>query len=148
MATIGAGVTLRGYYFEPFLLPVNLASGITKADEGKALTIDTSKANTFKLAGDGDPIHARLEVVENRVQEGVLVGTAAFKFAATLPIKSGQTVNVGDAVQGAGNGEIKALAATLENASGATAIAHTKHDGNTLVVEVDAAAGLAVVIKL
>lgn len=102
-------VSLRGYYFEDSIFTFNLKTGITQADIGKAVSLDTSAANTVKLAGDGDVIIGRLETVENRTVEGTLVGAVALRFAELLPIKSGETVAVGDTVVGAGNGEVKAL---------------------------------------
>ena len=101
-------VSLRAIYFEQFQLAFNLASGITKADEGKAVTLDSSAANTVKLAGDGDVVFGRLEVVEDREQEGSLVGTIAVKFSDRLPVKTGETIAIGDTVVGAGDGEVKA----------------------------------------
>lgn len=115
MATIGFGVRLRGIHFEDWHLPFNLAAGITAGDVGKAVTLDATAANTVKLAGDGDAVLGRLEVVESRVQEGVLVGTVALKFAGVLPVKTGQVVAVGNTVVGAGAGEVKA-AATADHA--------------------------------
>ncbi len=108
-------VSLRGFHFEDSLLTVNLAAGITASDVGKAVTIDTSAANTFKLAGDGDYVLGRLEVVEDRQVEGQLVGTVAFRFSNRLPIAEGETVNVGDTAVGAGGGAIKSL--KVEDAS-------------------------------
>jgi len=111
---IGQGVTLKGYFMEAYQFTVLLSGSITAADVGKALTQDNTAANTFKLAGDGDPIHARLETYEDRVQEGIKVGAAAFHFANDLPIKSGLTstfvVAVGSTLVGAGNGEVKNVA--------------------------------------
>lgn len=104
------GVSLRGFHFENFNLTVNLAAGITKDDLGKAVAVDATGSNKVKLAGDGDHIIGRLEVVEDRTVEGQLIGTVAFKFANLLPIKSGSTVAAGDTVVGAGGGEVKALA--------------------------------------
>jgi hypothetical protein len=101
-------VTLAGYSFEDDMLTFNLASGIVAADVGKAVSVDTSAANTVKLAGDGDEIIGRLETVENRTQEGSLVGAVALRFMQLLPIKSGETVAIGDALIGAGAGEVKA----------------------------------------
>ena len=102
-------VNLRGYRFEDFTLTVALNTTITKDDVGKALSWDTAAANRMKLAADGDPIAARLDVFEDRTNVGEgKVGTAEFKFSSRLPIKSGQTVVVGDTAVGAGGGEIKA----------------------------------------
>lgn len=100
-------VKMTEYRFEDFSLTVNLNSAIVASDVGKALSWDTSAANTMKLAADGDEIAAFLDTFENRGSAGK-VGTALFKFAQKLPIKSGQTVAVGNTVVGAGNGEVKA----------------------------------------
>lgn len=102
-------VSLRGFHFENWHFTFRLASGIVAADIGKAVSLDATGPNRVKLAADGDVIIGRLVTVENRVAEGQLVGTVALKFANVLPIKSGETVVVGNSVQGAGGGEVKAL---------------------------------------
>lgn len=102
-------VSLRGFHFEDAHLTVVLAAGITKADIGKAMTVDATAANKFKLAADNSPIVARLETVEDRVNEGQLIGTISFRFANYLPIKTGATIAVGDTAVGAGAGEVKRL---------------------------------------
>lgn len=113
MASFHTQVRLVGFPFEDAQFTVKLASGITAADIGKALTQDTTAANTMKLATDGAPIDGRLLSVEDRTVEGTLVGTATFQFAAELPIKSGLTgaavVAVGSRICGAGGGEVKAI---------------------------------------
>ena len=107
MATIGVGVSLRGIEHDEFHYPFNLASAVTADDVGKPVTLDTTAANTVKVAGDGDVIVGKLATYENRTIEGVKVGAVAlkggFKFA-----KSG-TVTVGQSVQGAPGGAVKAL---------------------------------------
>lgn len=113
MATkIGFGPSLRGMHFEEWHVTMTLAAGIVVADEGKAVALDTGAANKAKLAGDGDQIIGRLEKVENRVQEGILVGTIALKFSNLLPIKASlsgaEVVAIGSTVVGAGSGEVKA----------------------------------------
>jgi hypothetical protein len=99
------------FSFEDFTFTMNLASGITAADVGKAVALDTA-ANTVKLAGDGDNIYGRLETFEDRKQQGIKVGAVSRKFRSKLPVKSGLTsfnvVAVGDTVVGAGSGEVKA----------------------------------------
>jgi hypothetical protein len=112
MATKSFGITLRGFHFEDWQFTFNLAAGITTNDVGKAVALDTSAPNTVKLAGDGDKIIGRLEVVENRTQDGSLVGNVALKFINALP-KSG-VINIGDRVVGAGTGAVKAAAADVD----------------------------------
>jgi len=116
MAVIGQGISLRGMTHEKFHYAFNLASGITKADEGKAVALDTTAANQVKLAGDDDHIIGKLVVVEDRSVEGVLVGTVALKggFGFTEVAAPTYPLAVGDTVVGAGGGEVKAR----ENAGG------------------------------
>lgn len=114
MSAIGS-VSLRGIHQEAFQFTFLLASGITTADVGKAVALD-STANTVKLAGADEQIIGRLEAVEDRSVEGILVGTVATKGVLTLPIASGlsagDVVGVGSTVEGNGNGEVKAIGAT------------------------------------
>ena len=56
------GISLVGIPHSEFRRTVYLAAGITKADEGKPVTLDTTADNTFKLAGDGDVVEP--EVIE------------------------------------------------------------------------------------
>lgn len=100
------GISLVGIPHSEFRRTVYLAAGITKADEGKPVTIDTTANNTFKLAGADDVVMGNLKVVENRVQEGILVGTVEFKGGFQWT-KSG-AIAVGDGVVGAGAGAVKA----------------------------------------
>ncbi|TPL42609.1 MULTISPECIES: hypothetical protein [unclassified Mesorhizobium] len=106
-------VTLRGFHWETSSLTGNLATGITANDVGKAVSVDPSGANKFKLSGDGDVIVGRLASVEDRSVEGSLIGAIEFQFANMLPIKAGlaagEIVAIGSTVIGAGNGEVKAL---------------------------------------
>lgn len=104
MSIIGAGVSLQGIEHDEFHYPFRLASGITSADVGKAVALDTTAANTVKLAGDNETVLGKLVSVENRVSEGILVGTIAlkggFRFVKVGTINVGQTV-VGSATPGA-----------------------------------------------
>lgn len=132
MATIGAGVSLRAIYDEDSQFPFLLAAGITSADVGKAVALDTSAANQVKLAGDGDTIIGQLLVVENRVVEGVLVGTIAMEGGIAFDVAVGQTVHLGDTIVGAGGGLVKSAA--------------TPNMALNYVVEVDAAS-VVVILK-
>lgn len=96
-----------------------LAAGITSADTGKAVSLDTSAANTVKLAGDGDTIIGYLETYEDRQ-----VGAVALNFTEKLPIATSATVAVGDTVVGAGNGEVKAAAAPNHSINYVTEVAN------------------------
>lgn len=102
----GGGISFVGIPHSEFRRTAYLAAGITSADVGKPVTLDTSANNTYKLAGDGDVVYGNLKVVENRVQEGILVGTIEFKGGFQWT-KSG-VIAVGDGVVGAGAGAVKA----------------------------------------
>lgn len=113
---IGAGISLAGMYHEDWQYPFFVSGSVTQADVGKAVTLDTAAANTVKLAGDGDVILGRLEVFENRVQEGIKVGTVNLKGGMKLPVKENETVAIGNAVIGAGGGEVRAAVTVGESA--------------------------------
>lgn len=108
MPAIGNGVSHRGLPVEAFEIAWNLASAITRADVGKAVSVDTSAARTVKLAADNDVVIGYLETVEDRVQEGIKVGTVGHKGGTTLTY-SGTAPTVGGQVQGAGAGVVKTL---------------------------------------
>jgi hypothetical protein len=105
---IGNGVSLRGLYDEDSQYPFNLAAGITKGvDEGKAVTIDPSASTQVKLAGDGAALVGRLETIENRVTEGINVGTIALEGGLDFPVKAGYVATPGDRLVGGGNGTVR-----------------------------------------
>lgn len=97
---IGQGVTLLGTSGTDNDYTFLISGSVTSADVGKAVTQDTSAANTVKLAGDQDPIIGQLRVVEVRSNEGITVATVTMEGFVRLPVVSGQTVNVGDFVVG------------------------------------------------
>lgn len=109
MPAIGQGVTLTGFPVADFEFTWNLNAAITAADVGKAVSIDTSAARTVKLAADTDAVMGILETFENRVQEGIKVGTVGLKGGCTLTY-SGTAPALGAQIQGAGSGIVKALA--------------------------------------
>ena len=55
MSQIGK-TSLKGIFHEDFQYGFLLKAGITEADEGKPVALDTAAANTVKLATDGDDI--------------------------------------------------------------------------------------------
>lgn len=111
MAIINS-VRMAKFDFKDSQFTTFLAAGITAADQGKAMTYDNTGDNKLKLAADQDPICACLYTVENRVNEGTLVGTSEFRFATYFPIKAGlagnQVVARGKKLIGAGAGEVRA----------------------------------------
>lgn len=111
MAQIGNGVTLRGLEVSSDYVTVNLDPAITEADEGKALAVDASGANLFKLAGDGDAIHGYLDKVEVREIEGIVVGTMCTRGWFKFPVAEGDSATYGDSIVGAGAGLVKKASA-------------------------------------
>jgi hypothetical protein len=101
-ANIGV-VSLRGIYHEDSAYSFLLASGIVQADIGKAVTLDSSAANTVKLAGDADPILGRLESVEARTAEGVTVGTVVLNGAFDFPVNPDATASSPDETPAVGD---------------------------------------------
>ncbi|KVL49971.1 MULTISPECIES: hypothetical protein [Burkholderia cepacia complex] len=105
---IGNGVSLRGIYDEDSQYAFNLAAGIKKGqDEGKAVSIDPTAPNTVKLAGDGDLLAGRLETIENRVTEGLNVGTVSLEGGLDFPVKAGYAATPGDRLVGGGGGTVR-----------------------------------------
>lgn len=97
-----------GFTFNDFAFTYLLEASIVAADVGKAVTLDTSAANTVKLAGDNDVTFGRLETFEDRVSLGIKVGAVARKFKDKLP-KSAAAITVGQSVTGSATaGSVKA----------------------------------------
>lgn len=75
------------------------------------VTWDASAANQMKVAGDADPIHGVLLQVENRVIDGLLLGTVTLEYNEVLQIKAGlaggQVVAVGSVLCGAAGGFVR-----------------------------------------
>lgn len=132
---IGNGQTLRGYQMEDWSFTFNLASTIVKADEGKVVALDTTAPNTVKLAGDNDYIIGILFSVENRTQEGTLVGTVELKFAEQVATTG--VVAVGDTLVGsltAGVGRVRQNAGATANESDFNANYVVEVGTNTAVI--------------
>jgi hypothetical protein len=88
-----------GYSFEDFKFTYLVSGTVTTADVGKAVAIDTTAANTVKLAGADDIIFGRLESYEDRTVLGVKVGTVARKFKDLVPY-TGTAPTIGQSVTG------------------------------------------------
>lgn len=89
-------VSLRGLIQENFQYGFLGAAGLTSADEGKAVTLDTGAANTVKLAGDGDMIIGRLEKVEVRSVEGTINCTVAVEGGMRFTVNPDATASTPD----------------------------------------------------
>lgn len=91
MATTLNVVTLDGIIDDTLDTTWYISGTVTKADEGKALSIDTTTARTLKLSADGDAVIGRAMVIEKRTQEGVRLvtlgpkGSAIFTYTGTAP---------------------------------------------------------------
>ncbi len=121
-------VYLGGLIDEDAQYTFNVAAGITAADVGKAVTIDSTAANTVKLASDGDQILGRLEVVEVRSLEGVNV--------ATVSLKGGMVFTVTPDALAIGPDEIPAVGDYLlggNTAGAAKGYVQKASTGNTVV---------------
>lgn len=126
---IGSGVSFNGIFEENAQLTFLVSGTLTKATaEGYAVELDTSAANTVKLATDGGAILGRLDVYENRTTEAVKVGTVSmrggYKFIVE-PTVIGQATEpaLGDYIVGAGSGKVKKLVLTSLASSDAAAAA-------------------------
>ena len=95
---IGAPVSY-GFALNDFMFTYLVSGAVTAADVGKAVTLDTTVANTVKLAGNADKVFGRLETFEDRVTLGIKVGTVSRKFKDRLP-KTAAAIAVGDSVTG------------------------------------------------
>ena len=122
-AIIGAGVTLVGLNDQDDYVTVNLPSSATEADEGKALTLDTTVNNGYKVAADGDVIRGKCEKVEVRTTEGIVVGTLLPSGYIKLPLKAEDTAAVGDSVVGGGNGTVRKANTASSGGDAAAAVA-------------------------
>jgi hypothetical protein len=120
-------------YHDDFQYPFLLAAGITVADQGKAVALDASAANTVKLAGDGDRIIGRLEVVEIRVQEGINIGTVSIQGGLDYPVKAGEVLAPGDSIVGSTTaGSVKkAGAGVLSN----LVVVEIRANGNAVAIK-------------
>lgn len=133
-------VTMQGFAKkERTLIAPN---AMTQADVGKVVALDTTAANTIKLASDGDIILGLLEQVEDRRSQaqGVLA-TVAFEFGARVSYTG--TLAIGDLVVANGNGGVRKVIAGKSSGN------DTIPAGVVLprVFEIDSTANTAVIDK-
>ena len=87
---------------------------ITSADVGKAATLVTGGADvTVKLAGDGDPILGQIETVEIETTGEIIVNVLILG-GYRLRCATDAVIEVGATVVGAGDGLVKAGAASTD----------------------------------
>lgn len=100
-------VVAHSFSFPDFTFTMNVSGTVTRADVGKAVTLNPATANTVKLAGADDVVYGRLESLETGGLDGLTVGAVARKYRAILPTTG--TVAVGDQVSGSATaGVVKA----------------------------------------
>jgi hypothetical protein len=103
-------VSLNGMVDEDSIFTFLCSSTVVAGtDEGKAVSQDTSAANTVKLAADGDRIMGYIDNIEVRSVEGVTIVGVVTKFIRRLPMKANETFTVGDTAVGGGSGTVKVL---------------------------------------
>lgn len=136
MAIIGRGVSLRGLYNNDKSFTWNLTGTMTNADVGKVISQDVTQANAAKLAGDNEAILGVLGSYEDRVQEGIKVGTVHHDGGFSVPYTG--TLAVGDQVCGSATpGTVKKISAALTTGYGRKP---------ATVVEIDAATSTCVIL--
>lgn len=102
-------VTLEGITYPDWNLTFALSDNVTDmaALEGLAVELDSTSANTVKLATDGAAIVGFIFAAENGVNQGEgIVVTVSTK--GGIRAKTSAQLSVGDYVVGAGNGAVKA----------------------------------------
>ena len=113
-AVIGFGVTLQGFEADDFSYTWNLNSAVLVADLGKPMTLDTSADNTIKVAGDGDTIIGGLLTFEDRLNEGIKVGTLKRKGTFVWDYTTAPARGVG-VVGAAVSGKVKSAGGPIVN---------------------------------
>lgn len=104
-------VVSYGYSFNDFMFTYLVSGTVTAADVGKAVALDTTVANTVKLAGDNDIIFGRLEAYEDRTVLGIKVGTVSRKFKDLVPY-TGTAPTPGQSVTGSATAGVVKVATT------------------------------------
>lgn len=122
---IGQGISHRGLEIEEFHIAFYISGTVTADDVGKPVAIDATAARTVKLAADNDLLVGKLVAYEERVVEGVNVATVALKGGFGFTASSGASIDVGDTVIGAGNGEVKEAATNVPSHNIVTSVSGT-----------------------
>lgn len=110
---IGQGVTLRGFYDEDSQFTWNISGAVTRANVGNVMAQDITVANTAKLAGDNDEIIGVLNSFEQRIQEGLTVGTIGMSDNAAVAYTG--ALAIGDSICGSATPGVAKKAAARNN---------------------------------
>lgn len=102
-------VVAHSFSFPDFTFTMNVSGAVTRADVGKAVTLDPATANTVKLAGDGDHVYGRLESLEADGLDGLTVGAVSRKFRSVIETAAAVTVGA-EVVGSATAGKVKPTA--------------------------------------
>lgn len=133
---IGNGVSLRGLYNQDKAFTWNITGTINKAtDIGKVVSQDTTAANSAKLIVADESILGVLASYEDRVQEGIKVGTVYHDGAFSVPYTG--TLAIGDQVCGS------ATPGAVKKATAALTVGYGRKPA--IVTEIDAGAGTCVI---
>lgn len=125
-------VTSTGFPINDVLFTYALNASIdVVADLGKAVAIDSSAANTMKLAGTGDRIIGLLITAEDRGLYGK-VGTVARQFKEKVPTVPGHGITLGSSVTG---NTAHPGYATLAGSANDTVVIEIGTDGTWVAVE-------------
>jgi hypothetical protein len=107
MAYNPANVVSYGFPIDVTIFTYLLATAVSAADVGKAVSQDTAAANRVKLAADAEHVFGRLETYEDRDMLSIKTGAVSRLFKEKLPAANGHGIVVGDRVVGAGAGLVR-----------------------------------------
>jgi hypothetical protein len=126
-------VVAHSFSFPEDTFTMNVSGAVTRADVGKAVSIDPAADNTVRLALNNDPIYGRLESFETGGLDRLTVGAVSTRFQAPLPTDGTAIGRGATVVGGATPGCVKA-AATPDIADNTVLVAATAGAGKSVVV--------------
>lgn len=103
--------TMEGQTYPDWNLTFALSDSVTDMNslEGLAVELDSTAANTVKLATDGADVIGFIFAAENGINQGEGI-TVTVSMKGGRRVKTSARLSVGDYVVGAGNGSVKAAA--------------------------------------
>lgn len=126
-------IVLEAFSMEDFAFTYHLTGSPDPTDiVGKAVQLDPTARGSVKLCVADGPVDGRIYQYEDRTQQGGgIVVSVERKFRKRLPKATGDAVAIGDTVEGAGAGLVRAGAANrLDNI-----VIDVAADGTYVVVE-------------